>query len=92
MSSQLKWLIIILTSIGGLLFNFMVLDPLIMPDPCSYHTQEMHLVISLFYSISPYSGGHPEISVFNVFFFLFIGGYIGKLLAAAIDHVFLGLS
>jgi len=79
MSSQMKWLIIIICSILSLFLNFAVIDKLIIPDPCYYHTNEMNPILNLFYTSSSASGGHPEMNLFNIIFTIIIGGLIGKL-------------
>ncbi len=71
----LKWIIIIVCSIGTLIFNMTIIDSLLIPDPCFYHTNEMNPLLSLFYSSSGY---HPEPNIFNIVFILIIGGVIGK--------------
>lgn len=78
MNGQMKWLLIVVFAIVALILNFTIIDEIIMPDPCYYHTKEMNIILSLFYSSSPASGGHPEINLFNVIFTLTVGGLIGN--------------
>lgn len=78
MSAQIKWLTIFLFSIVALFLNFAIIDHLIMPDPCYYHTNQMNLVLSFFYTAAAVSGGHPEINLFNIVFTIIFGGLIGK--------------
>jgi len=76
----MKWLVIITFSILAIILNFAIIDSIVMPDPCDYHSEEMSPLLRLFYSSSSASGGHPEINVFNVIFTALIGGLIGKLI------------
>ena len=92
MSSQLKWLLIILTSIGILILNFSVIDPLVMEDPCQYHAKKMNFILRIFYTINNGSGGHPEMSIFNFIFTFIVGGFIGNFAVKIIDKYFPGLS
>ncbi len=80
MSSQMKWLIIIICAILLLFLNFTVIDKLIIPDPCYYHTNEMNPILKLFYTATSASGGHPEQNIFNLIFTILVGGLIGKLI------------
>ena len=92
MSSQLKWLLIILTSIGSLLLNFSLIDPLVLKDPCLYHTKDMNFILSIFYTVSNGSCGHPEMSICNFIFTFIAGGFIGNFAVTIIDKYFPGLS
>lgn len=75
----MKWLIIVVFSISALFFNFAYIDNLIMPDPCYYHINKMNPILTLFYTSTSASGGHPEVNLFNIIFTILIGGLIGKL-------------
>jgi hypothetical protein len=77
MNGQMKWLFTVVFAICSLVLNFTIIDKMVMPDPCYYHTHEMNIVLGLFYCSSSASGGHPEINLFNVLFTLFVGGFIG---------------
>jgi len=63
--------------------NFLVLDPLFIPDICYYHNHDFKTswVFGLFYSFPPDEGGHPAPSSFNFLFTITTGGLLGWLLA-----------
>ena len=85
MSSQLKWLFIILTSIGSLILNLSIIDPFIMQDPCLYHGKDMNFILKIFYTINNGSGSHFEVSIINLIFTLIAGGFIGNFLVRLLD-------
>jgi hypothetical protein len=78
MNTQMKWLLIIVFGIVAIVLNFSIIDEIIMPDPCYYHTKKMNFILGLFYSSSSASGGHPEINLFNIIFTFAVGGLIGN--------------
>ena len=76
----MKWIVIIVFSFLALVLNFAIVDDLIMPDPCYYHSKEMNIFLQLFYSSSSASGGHPEINLFNLICTALIGGILGNII------------
>jgi hypothetical protein len=72
---------IIAGSILAFLFNFLLLDRMLIPDPCYYHTHEAGKLVRLFYEFTSHSGGHPFPTIFNFIFTIAAGGTIGYFLA-----------
>ncbi|MES2848819.1 MAG: hypothetical protein V4685_07160 [Bacteroidota bacterium] len=66
--------------IAAFFANYALLYPLIIPDPCYYHSRETTFVFDMFYSMDSADGDHPFPTTFNLFFTLFIGGVSGFLL------------
>ncbi len=78
--TEIQWKIVLYpTIILVIIFlNFCLINSLIIPDVCYYHTHEMNFILNLFYTSSSASGGHPEPNFFNFLFTLFIGFLITK--------------
>jgi hypothetical protein len=60
-------------AILALVFNFGVIDRIVVPDPCYYHTHDTTLLFDLFYNITSAEGGHPSPSIFNFIFTIAAG-------------------
>ena len=45
--------------------NFCILDSIIIPDPCAYHSKETGSIFNLFYKMESGDGYHPSPSTFN---------------------------
>ena len=58
-------------------FNFLFVEPLIIPDPCYYHNHETTPVFDVFYTIAASEGYHPFPSTFNLTFTLIAGVILG---------------
>jgi len=84
---KIKTVILIISVWGcvmGLYFlNFFVLSPIIVGDPERYDTDGIKTgkLFNLFYEISSNTGYHPEPSVFNIYFTLFVGVVLGGWIA-----------
>ena len=72
---------VITGSILSLLFNFLLLDSILIPDPCYYHSHDTGWLFDLFYNITTAEGGHPSPSLFNLVFTIATGGAIGYAIA-----------
>jgi hypothetical protein len=72
---------VIAGSVLAFLFNFLLLDRMLMPDPCYYHSHEAGTVVRLFYEFTSDSGGHPFPTIFNFIFTIAEGGAAGYFLA-----------
>ena len=59
--------------------NYAVIEPLLIPDPCYYHSHNSNFMIDIFYNSSSASNGHPEPNIFNFIFTLCIGILLAKL-------------
>jgi hypothetical protein len=68
-------------AILALLFNFLVIDRILIPDPCYYHMHEAGKMIRLFYEFTSSEGYHPFPSVFNFSFTIITGATAGYFLA-----------
>jgi len=77
--------IVVFSSLIGallaLVFNFFVLEKILIPDPCFYHSNETNIVFDIFYFISSSEGGHPVPTSFNIIFTLAIGAVLGLILS-----------
>ncbi len=72
---------VIAGAVLAFLFNFMVLDRILIPDPCYYHSHDTNLVFDLFYEITTAEGGHPSPTIFNLIFTIVAGGALGYALS-----------
>jgi hypothetical protein len=79
MSITNRILFVIFSSVAGILFvyilNFLILQNILNPDPCYYHTNESNKLFDLFYELTAYDGFHPFPSKFN-FIFTAANGFI----------------
>jgi hypothetical protein len=64
--------LITLSLIGAFYLNFLAED-YFTPDPCAYHVKVMEPTLSIFYSASGASGGHPSSSLFTNIITIVIG-------------------
>lgn len=73
--------IIILSALAGtvlaFVFNFLVLDKILIPDPCYYHTHDTNRVFDIFYELTPAEGYHPFPTKFNFIFTAIFGAIFG---------------
>jgi hypothetical protein len=70
--------LVVLAGIAGAFFaNFVLLEPLFIPDPCYYHDRDTNFLFDAFYSLESFAGGHPFPTAFNLLFTLFTGGMAG---------------
>ncbi|MES2380964.1 MAG: polysaccharide biosynthesis protein [Bacteroidota bacterium] len=76
-------LILIVSFIVFQLLNHLVIEKIIIGDPCEYDTEgnETGKLFNLFYTISSNTGYHPEPSLFNFYFTTILSTVIGLLVA-----------
>ena len=72
-----KWLFIIIGGFITSIFSFTILYDLLIPDICYYHSHEMNFIMSLFFSASSASNGHPEPNLTNFIVSFLTGSLIG---------------
>ncbi len=58
-------------------FNFLILERVIIPDPCYYHSHDTNKVFDLFYELTAQEGYHPTPTRLNVVLTLTTGAIIG---------------
>ena len=61
------------------LLNYFFVQNIIIPDPCKYHNADTSKLFQLFYEQTSANGDHPEPTIFNLIFTLFVGGLLGIL-------------
>lgn len=73
--------IIILSALAGtvlaFVFNFLILDKILIPDPCYYHTHDTNKAFDIFYELTSGDGYHPFPTKFNFIFTATIGAIFG---------------
>lgn len=73
--------IVILSALGGIVlafvFNFLILDKILIPDLCYYHTNDTNKVFDIFYELTSRDGYHPFPTKFNFIFTATIGAILG---------------
>ncbi len=73
--------IIILSTFAGtvlaFVFNFFILDKILIPDPCYYHSHDTNKVFDIFYELTSGDGYHPFPTKFNFIFTATIGAIFG---------------
>ena len=62
------------------LFNYLLLERLIIPDPCYFHSHDTTKVFDLFYELTASEGYHPTPTRFNLILTLIIGAMTGILI------------
>jgi len=72
---------VILSALAGavlaFVFNFLILDKILIPDPCYYHTHDTNKVFDIFYELTSGDGYHPFPTKFNFIFTATIGVIFG---------------
>lgn len=61
------------------LFNYLLLERLIIPNPCYYHSHNTTKVFDLFYKLTASEGYHPTPTIFNLTITLITGALTGLL-------------
>lgn len=73
--------IITLSTIAGIflavIFNFIVLENILIPDPCYYHSHDTNMLFDLFYELTASEGYHPFPTRFNFILTICIGALAG---------------
>ena len=68
----------LLFGMAGIWFlNYAILDPILIPDPCAYHGEEISDLFDLFYSMNSWNGDHPFPTQLNFIFTLALGCITG---------------
>jgi hypothetical protein len=67
--------------------NIFWIEPVLIPDPCYYHTNILSGWKSYFYHITAISNGHPEPNWLNWLLTILIGAYIGIIVYKAVKRV-----
>ena len=62
------------------ILNFFILEKIIIPDPCYYHSHDTNKVFDLFYELTAKEGYHPTPTRLNVILTLITGGLAGLIL------------
>ena len=70
---------ILIGSTIAFIANYLLLENIIIPDPCYYHSRDTTKLFDLFYSMTAASGDHPFPTIFNFISTLTIGGLVGFL-------------
>ncbi len=84
---QMKILIYPLSIIGALFLNYGIAEPLLIPDPCYYHSHDLNFLMDIFYNTSSASNGHPEPNILNFIFTLCVGILLAKIVVNRVaDH------
>lgn len=74
----LKIAIVVFFIVVTLIFDFQIIEDLLIPDECVFHFgKPTSKLFDLFYGFPASEGGHPFPTVFHFFFTIFIGGIIG---------------
>jgi len=85
--TKIQWKILIfpIVIIGVVIFNYGILERIIIPDACYYHSHDTNFIFDIFYNTSSASGGHPEPNLFNFLFTLMTGFFIAKYILKKIN-------
>jgi uncharacterized membrane protein YgaE (UPF0421/DUF939 family) len=57
--------------------NLYILENILIPDPCYYHSHNTNAVFDIFYDLPASEGYHPFPTIFNFIFTTVIGAMIG---------------
>ncbi|HRE75560.1 MAG TPA: hypothetical protein PK637_10535 [Flavobacteriales bacterium] len=66
--------------IFAFVFNYGIIEKILIPNPCYYHTHETNKVFDLFYGLHASEGFHPFPTLLN----FTITGALGAVLGAAL--------
>ena len=61
----------------ALLLNLFVIENILIPDPCYYHTHDTNKIFDVFYKLTAEEGYHPFPTKFNFIFTASIGALLG---------------
>lgn len=61
----------------AVLLNLTLVQELLTPDPCYYHSHQTNFFFDLFYKLSAENGYHPIPTLFNLLASLVIGMLVG---------------
>ena len=62
------------------LFNFIIIENIIIPDKQYYQTNDSNTIFDIFYTLTAENNFHPFPSQINLFTTLFLGIYIGYII------------
>ena len=68
-------------AILALLLNVFVLEKMIIPDPCYFHSHDTSKFFDLFYDFKPVDGGHPSPTGLNLLATILVGALAGLALS-----------
>jgi hypothetical protein len=61
--------------------NFYLLENVIIPDPCYYHSHDTNVIFDIFYELPAWNGDHPVPTIFNMTFTIAIGAILGGIIS-----------
>jgi len=70
-------LFFLICGIVAILLNVFLIERLIIPDICYYHSHQTTFYFDIFFSFPPSEGGHPVTSNFSIVLSFLIGGILG---------------
>ena len=77
--------IVILSALAGMflafLFNYLILDKILIPDPCYYHSHDTNKLFDIFYELTASEGYHPFPTKFNFILTATFGAIFGLTLS-----------
>ena len=77
----IKAIIIIFSTLAGsalaFVLNFFILDKILIPNPCYYHSNDTSKIFDIFYELKAVEGFHPFPTKFNFIFTIAIGAISG---------------
>lgn len=80
-----KMAVVILSALTGtvlaFLLNFLILDKLLIPNPCYCHSHDTNKVFDIFYELTSSEGYRPFPTKFNFIFTTTIGAIFGLTLS-----------
>ena len=79
-------LLITIGVIGTFVLNYYLLEKILIPDPCHYHTLETNILFDIFYDTPSFNGDHPFPTIFNLIFTLTVGALLGWTIAKFIRN------
>lgn len=62
---------------AALVLNQLVMEALLIPDPCRYHGEQPGWFIGVLYSFPAFAGGHPVPSIVNLLATALAGAWVG---------------
>jgi hypothetical protein len=69
------------------ILNYFIVEQILVPDPCAWHSREPGRLFNLFYKIDSNDGYHPTPTLFNYELTALIGVVTGIFLARKIDKI-----
>jgi hypothetical protein len=66
---------------AAFILNFIILENILIPDPCEFHGEETSFLFNLFYDTPGFNGGHPWPTNFYIILTIIMGGLLGYVTA-----------